>query len=112
MDSTHTFPQQWGTAQQNVPACIVCLLVESHSLWEWTLGVVALTASVRILLLSSRFAVRVQICDETLGALAYMLKRDAELPPGPIFTARLEIDYTKVCGTHDCDAMYIRRHMS
>jgi hypothetical protein len=38
-----------------------------------------------------------QICDETLGALAYMLKRDAELPPGPIFTARLEVDYKKVC---------------
>ena len=38
----------------------------------------------------------VQVCDETLGALAYMLKRGEQLPPGPIFTARLEVDYKKV----------------
>jgi hypothetical protein len=38
----------------------------------------------------------VQVCDETLGALAYMLKRNEQLPPGPIFTARLEVDYKKV----------------
>lgn len=35
------------------------------------------------------------ICDETLGALAYMLKRDGALPAGPAFTARLEVDYKK-----------------
>lgn len=35
------------------------------------------------------------VCDETLGALAYMLKRNEQLPPGPIFTARLEVDYKK-----------------
>jgi hypothetical protein len=41
----------------------------------------------------------VQVCDETLGALAYMLKRNEQLPPGPIFTARLEVDYKKVGGS-------------
>lgn len=37
-----------------------------------------------------------QICDETLGALAYMLKRDGALPAGLAYTARLEVDYKKV----------------
>lgn len=45
---------------------------------------------------SSHHCLPVQVCDETLGALAYMLKRNEQLPPGPIFTARLEVDYKKV----------------
>ena len=37
------------------------------------------------------------IIDEALGALVYMLKREAVLGPGPAFTAHLEVDYKKVC---------------
>jgi hypothetical protein len=36
------------------------------------------------------------IIDEALGALVYMLKREAVLGPGPAFTAHLEVDYKKV----------------
>ena len=37
------------------------------------------------------------IIDEALGALIYLLKREAVLGPGPAFTAHLEVDYKKVC---------------
>lgn len=37
-----------------------------------------------------------QVMDETLGALVYMLKRSGQLGDGPAFTARLEVDYRKV----------------
>ncbi|CAG9465923.1 unnamed protein product [Pedinophyceae sp. YPF-701] len=35
------------------------------------------------------------ICDETLGGLLFALKMEGDLPRGPAFTARLEVDYRK-----------------
>lgn len=48
-----------------------------------------------------------QICDETLGALTYILKRDGVLGAGPAFTARLEVDYKKVPPALDLHFSYL-----